>query len=167
MDRTLAELETALKQQTSAHEELLSLIARKRDAVRSANHAEVARCCGLENGCVQKITELEKQRLALVGDLTLAIDPAASSPLPLRELAERLAEPARGRVLVLRQALRERIERVHRENAIAKRAIGSLVSHMQGIMQTIGGAVTGVAVYSREGGLPPAALAVSTFNATA
>jgi hypothetical protein len=38
---------------------------------------------------------------------------------------------------------------------------------MQGLVQTIGSAVTGVGTYNRAGAPPKAAMAISTFNATA
>ncbi len=123
--------------------------------------------CRQENQRIQMVSGLEKQRLTLVAQMTLALDPQAPQPLRLKELADRLPEPVRGRLLVLRQQVRQRMEEIQAEVGVARRASELLVRHMQGIIQTIGAAVTGVGTYNRNGGRPKVALAMSTFNTTA
>ncbi len=167
MDKQLEQLEAILKQQTAAHEKLLTLLKRKREAVRTAQHEQVASLTHQENQAVQAISDLEKQRLALVGELTLIVDPAAKQPMRLAQLAQHLEEPTRGHLLVLRQELADRLKQTQQETAVAKRVTETLVRHMQGLIQTVGGAITGVGVYSRQGAVPKEALAVNTFNATA
>ena len=120
-----------------------------------------------ENAVVQQISELEKKRLQLVADLTLALDPQAAQPLKLAELAQRLDEPDRGRLLVLRQQLLERMAEVRRQTNVARRATESLVSHMQGLVQSIGAACSGMSIYASNGAPPPQAMVLSTFNTTA
>ena len=167
LEKNLAALEALLHEQIAAHESLLGLLQRKREALGRADHAAITRLCEQENRFVQSVSEMEKKRLLLVGDITLALEPAATAPLRLPELAERLPEPSRGKVLVLRQRLRTRMEQVREEVGVARRATESLMRHMQGLVQTIGQAVTGVATYNRAGAMPRAALAISTFNTTA
>jgi hypothetical protein len=167
MDKALAQLEAVLHDQIAAHQRLLALLERKIAAMRCADHAAVAECCRQENREVQQVGEWEKRRLLLMAELTRALDPAAPEPLRLGDLAERLSEPARGRLLVLRTRLRERMEAVRRESAVAHRAAETLLTHMHGLMKTIGSVMTGIGVYGRGGALPRAATAVSTFSATA
>ena len=167
MDKQLSRLEAVITQQTSAHERLLSLLKYKREALRTADRDQMSRSTEQENQAVQEISELEKERLRLVGELTLMVDPSAKQPMCLADLAQRLNEPSRGRLLVLRQHLIERIKRVQQETAVVKRATESVVRHMQGLFQMIGSAVGGGGVYSRCGAPPRHALAVNTFNATA
>lgn len=167
MDKQVARLESVLAQLDTAHGHLLSLLKSKREALRKAEPRQITQLTRQENEAVQVISELEKQRLELVGELTLAINPEATQPLRLLDLAERLDEPARGRLLVLRGQLKQRIEQTQQELAIVKKATGSLVRHMQGLVQTIGTALTGVGLYSSRGSLPQGAMAMNTFNATA
>lgn len=167
MDKQLAQLESVLTQQASAHRQLLVMLQRKRQLLRTADHNQITALSGQENQVVQRIGELEKQRLGLVGQLTVAVDPKAPQPMRLGELAQRLEEPLRGRLLVLRQQLNENIQQVGRETAVAKRATEALVRHIQGLIQTVGGVITGVGVYSREGSLPKETITIRTFNATA
>ncbi len=167
MDKQLARLETLIIQQTSAHERLLSLLEHKRESLRTADRDQMTRCTEQENLVVQEISELEKERLGLVGELTLIVDPSAKAPMRLAELAQQLDEPGRGRLLVLRSQLLDRMKQVQRETAVVKRATESVVRHMQGLFQMVGNAVGNGGVYSQRGAPPQHVLAVNTFNATA
>jgi hypothetical protein len=166
-EKQLAELEAVLNQQLAANEQLLGLLNSKRAALAAADQKRVVELCQHENIRVQLIGELEKRRMVLVAQLTLAVSPGAREPMRLSDLAERLAEPSRGRILLLRLRLRERMESVRRELGTAQRATEALVKHMQGLIQTISTAVTGIGTYNQVGRRPKAALAMSTFNTTA
>ena len=165
MDESLDQLESILKQLSTCHESLLSLLAGKRQAMRDAQPDRVTDLCDQENRFVQKITQLETKRLELIGQLTEALDPNAQQPLHLNDLAQHLPEPRRGRLLVLRQQLRQRMVRVRDETAVLRRATESLTRHMQGVIQTVAGAMAGV--YGQGGTPTPAAMTVSTFDVKA
>jgi hypothetical protein len=133
-------LETVLKQLADRHEQLLTLMKRQRECLRLADHHGVSECSRLENTLVQAIAELEKRRLELVAQLTRVVDPTATQPMRMRDLAEALPEPARGRLLVLREQLRERISAVKEQSSVTRRATEALLNHMQGLVQTLGNA---------------------------
>ena len=162
-----AQLEQILRQQLTLHGELLELLKNKRDVLRKSDTRAAIALCTLEHEKIQKIAELEKQRLTVVADLTLAADPQAKEPLRMGELADRLQEPDRGRLLVLRQQLLERMKDVHQETGIVRKATETLAKHMHGIVQTIGALSAGVSTYGSRGALPQSNTAVSTFSATA
>jgi hypothetical protein len=166
-DSLVVRLEALLHELLTAHERLQLLVKQKRMALGQADQERVVAMLEQENECIQAISELEKQRLNVVGELTLLIVPDAPEPMPMKDLAERLAEPARGRLLVLRQQLRKRMELVKTETNVARRATEALVQHMRGIVHTIGAICTSAGVYGPAGGLPNEAAAVSTFNTTA
>lgn len=167
MDKQLAQLEDVLVKQAAAAERLEAILKQKLDAVRRAQHDRMTDYSRLENEQVQVIGDLEKQRLVLVAELTQLVDPDASQPLRLGELAERLPEPMRGRLLVLRQQLRQRLQATQHETSVARLAAETLLHHIQGIVQTISGALSGVGTYGKQGAPPRVAMAVSTFSATA
>ena len=108
----LDHLEAVLAQALERQRQLLSLLERKRLALRQGKDQELVDLTRLENAAVQTISEIEKRRLQLVADLTLAVDPSAQEPLKMKELAERLPEPFRGRLLVTRQKLVEAMTQV-------------------------------------------------------
>jgi len=166
MDKQISDLEQTLRQQLEAHGQLLGLMQGKLGALREAQHTRVAQCAQEENGLVQQIADLEKTRLEQVAGLTLLVQPDAPEPMRLVELAQHLPEPARARVLVLRHELRTRMGELQKQTGIARQATSALVSHMHGLMQSIGAAMSGVGTYEPSGSRPETALAVSTFNTT-
>lgn len=163
----IAQLEQTLHQLLSLHGELLELLKNKRDVLRSSDTRAAIGLCTLEHEKLQDIADHEKQRLQLVADLTLALNPQAKEPLRMGELAEQFDEPVRGKLLVLRQQLLDRMKAVHHETGIVRRATESLAKHMNGIVQTIGALSAGVSTYGSRGALPRSNTAVSTFSATA
>lgn len=167
MEKQLSQLEQVLVQQLSTHDRLLAVIKKKLAALREANQERVMTFTRQENGFVQQIGELERERLKLVAELTRIVEPNAPAPIRLLELANRLDEPARGRLLVLRQQLNGKMREVQREARLTRRVTEALMRHFQGLIQTVGGATTGVGTYCRQGAPAPAALAISTLNTTA
>ena len=163
----ITSLESTLKQLLDLHSELFELLTRKREVVRSNDSHAVTGLCVLEHEKLQKVAELEKQRLMQVAELTLKVDPLAKEPLRMTELADHLGEPVRGRLLVARQQLIERMQQVQQETNIVRRATESLANHMHGIVQTLGALSAGVATYGSGGAFPQKNTAVSTFSATA
>ena len=133
-------LEACLRQLTDRHEQLLALMTRQREALRQADHHGVSEYSRQENVLVQAIGDLEKRRQELVAEMTRLLDPGAPAPMKMRDLAERLAEPSRGRLLVLREQLRQRIEKVQEQSSVTRRATEALLKHMTGLVQTLGNA---------------------------
>ena len=168
LNHLVTSLEAVLQHQLTLHEDLLRLMDQKRDAMRQADAKRLGEVCQLENERVQAIAELEKQRLRQVADLTLMLQPDASEPMRLGDLARLLPAPVRDKLALLRDRLMERMEQVKRQTQIAMNATQSLARHMQGLVQTLAAVSTGVSTYERPGGTPQAARSgLSTFSLTA
>ena len=167
LSRRVPVLEAVLKQLADRHEQLLGLMKRQREALRQADHHGVSEYSRLENTVVQAIGELEKRRQELVAEMTRVVDPSAKTPMRMRDLAERLPEPARGRLLVLREQLRDRIAKVKDESSVTRRATESLLKHMQGLVHTLSnaGRATGYAPMSQP--RPKTGPAIGTLRVTA
>lgn len=167
LEKSLNQLEALLRREIVAHETLLSIMFRKRQAMQAASHEKMSQCTLEESAQVKLIADSEKQRLELVAHITLLLDPVAPAPMKMHDMAHRLPEPMRGRLLVLRMELRKRMEKVQQEAQVAKRACDALVNHVHGIIQMIGANCTGVSTYGQQGQPHKRATAVSTFNMTA
>lgn len=160
-------LEIALQQMVELHEQLLDLLQRKRDALRRGNQQAMTELCGLENEKLQQLSELEKQRAAVAAQLTLQVMPQATAPLRVGELADRLEEPARGRLLVLRQQLIERMQQVREAATVARRATEALARHVRGLVQTVSLHAADTSTYAGNGSPAEHGAAVRTLNVTA
>ncbi len=163
VDRLAALLALLLEQ----HTQLLAALQRKRDAMRHGDTEAMAALCRLESESIRRVGELEKRRLELVAAMTLKVDPDAAEPMKLRDLAEALPEPARGRLLVARQQLVAKMEQVKHQTSVARRAAESLLKHMTGLVQTIGTLSTGLNTYGQRGERPTATVVMRTINLTA
>jgi hypothetical protein len=163
----LNQLESALRDLLAEHDALLALLNRKHQAVRHAKPAVVEECLERENGRVQRIAELEKQRQQIVATLTEQADAEASEPLTISRIAESADAAQRERLLGLAGLLRQRMAEVQRESRIIKQATQGLLKHVHGVMQRVTGAVTGVGTYGSSGRLNNAPIASSSFAATA
>lgn len=167
MDDLILQLDANLRAMLEEHTRLLSLIERKHQAMRSGRPAAITDCCVAENVHVQAIGELEKRRQGLMAELTRRLSPNSAEPLRLTEAAERIAEPARGRLLVLHAQLRQAVQQVRERNAVAQRATEALLGHVHGMMQMIGQAIGQAGTYSRRGVATGPAQTSSSFQATA
>ncbi|MBB6430358.1 flagellar protein FlgN [Algisphaera agarilytica] len=171
MDKTLRlnldHLEAVLAQALERQRQMLSLLERKRVALRQGKDQDMVDLTRLEHATVQTISEVEKRRLQLVADLTLAIDPAAKEPLKMKELAERLPEPYRGRLLVMRAKLVEAITQVAEQTSVVRRASESLMKHVNGLIRTIGVVSNGGAAYGQTGRINNEPARMSSINLTA
>jgi hypothetical protein len=166
LEKQLAGLERLLQELMQAHTRLLELLGEKRVAMREAKHDVMAKICQMENEQIKLISELEKQRLQMVADVTLLIEPSASAPLKLLELADRLPEPWRGRILVFRHQLQQKMQATQKEAQVTQQATVQLMKHMTGLMQKVTAACTGASVYSAKGA-PSNRTRISTFSMTA
>jgi len=167
IDKKTAALEALLRELVELHTQWLELAKVKREALGRGDAEAMRQACVRENEKLQAVSELEKRRLRLVSELGALVLPPRREPARLAELAEALPEPARGRVLVLRQRLRERMLELKTQTSVARRASESLMKHVQGLIQSIGAVSTGVSTYARGGDRPAQCTAVSTFNVTA
>lgn len=167
-DRWLDELERCLLRLAEEHDGLLDLIRRKQRAMRMGQPELVTDCCERENHHVQRIGGLEGHRQKAVGELTALLTPGTQQgqPLTLSEIAERVGEPRRGRLLVLHQRLRQTMHTVQRENQIARQATEGLLHHVRGVIQQVTQAVGGTGTYGRQGPVEAPPGAVSSFTVT-
>lgn len=163
----LDHLEAVLAQAIERQRQLLSLLERKRLALRQGKDQEMIDLTRLENASVQTISDLEKRRLKLVAELTLMVDPSAQEPLKMKDLAERLPEPHRGRLLVTRANLVNAITQVAEQTSVVRRASESLLKHVNGLIRTIGVVSHGGAAYGQTGQVNTKPARMSTLNLTA
>lgn len=166
LEKQITALERLLQQLAQAHDHLLELLNQKRVAIREAKHQEISKICQLENDQIKVISELEKKRLEMVADVTQLIAPDAQQPMKLLELAENLPEPWKGRILIFRHQLMQKMQATQKQAKTTQQATVQLVKHMTGMMQKVTAACTGAAAYGAKGA-PSERSRISTFSMTA
>jgi len=144
-------LERLLRGQLEANQQLLACVQRKRQAIRTADIAAISAICADEHTIVQRLTEIEKHRLELVGRITAALQPKSDKPLTISQIAHNLAEPNQTRVVALAAQLRDAMIDLKKQSSIVRSAAEALGRHMSGIVQTVHSALSRARVYGRRG----------------
>ncbi len=147
------QLECTLRALLQEHQHLLGFIEQKREAIRTADIQRITSICEQENTIVQRLTELEKRRIELVGLITERSEPEAKRPLPVAAIAETVNEPARTRLLALGEQLRSTMGEVRRASSVVRAAAEALDRHLAGIMHTVQSALSRARVYGSRGRL--------------
>jgi len=146
-------LEKLLRAQLEAHQSLLTMLERKREAVRQAKIETIGEIVEQERTLIARISEIERGREQLVVRLTQHLQPDANEPLALSVIAEQAAEPVQSRLLGLSAQLRELVMDVRQTSSIVRNAAEALSNHISGVMQTFHAALSRAGVYGRQGQL--------------
>ena len=144
-------LEQMLRAQLEGHQRLLKCIERKRQAIRAADIESITTICGEENSLIQKLGEVEKRRIEMIGRFSQHFTPKATAPMTVGQMAESLGEPASSRLLAHAAQLKDMIRKVRRESSIVRTAADALNRHMTGIVQSVNGALSKARVYGNRG----------------
>lgn len=165
--KVLIQAEAVLRAQLALYQGMLDLLGRKRSAMRAARHAELAALVVEENKLVQRVSELEKHRLALAAELTRRLAPGSAAPLRLSEVAGLAPQPWGAKLEALGAELRRVMARVKVEADVARRAAQAVLRHVTGMVQAVTAKATGTATYGPRGDGGRKRAVVSTFVATA
>lgn len=153
IDETIVrELEPLIAALTEAHEEMLALTLEHRSAISRADAAAIARCIERQGQAAARIGDLEVQRRRMV-----ALASPAGRPVTLTNLAERLPEPDRARVIAAAARLRDTLTRLQRETRTVRAATESLLAHMNGLMQQVARTLSQTRLYGPQGRIAPGA----------
>lgn len=142
------ELEALLRELAAVQGDLLALAAEHRDAISRADTARMAACGQRQAALLGRGRDAEQRRRMLVE----AWAPKERG-ITLTDLAARVEEPGRARLLALGGQVRSLIERLARENRVVRAATESLMAHMDGIVRQVSRRLSQSGTYSRRGGI--------------
>jgi hypothetical protein len=152
--RTAVELlRQMLVKQIELHDELLSCIHRKREAIRRADMPVMTDCCQREHRLTERLRDMDLRRPGIVMHLANLVGLKAphANAISATDIANRLDEPLRGAIETLAAQLREKMQDVKREHSIVKQASEALSRHMAGIMQSVQALLNQSGTYERRG----------------
>lgn len=145
-------LEAVLAELIAAHRDMLALTQEHRAALSRADGAAVQHCVERQGVAAARIASIETERREVVAALA---GPSRGAPVTITSLAQRLAEPARERIISLAGTLRDLLIALQREAAVVRAATQSLVSHMDGLMQQVARALSQARLYGPGGRIDP------------
>ena len=166
VDPLVAELEGLMRGLLVRYERMRTLASDRLEAIRRSDGERLALVIGQENQLVQEIAEIEKVRIGVVGRFAERLGSPSRTQTTMSWIAERLTEPVRGRLLGLARTLRETIESVRRENAVARTASEALARHMSGLLRTLAAHLNHAKTYGRRGTMDAGPAVVSALDVT-
>ena len=167
IDTQITTLDRILQKQLQLHTTLLDLLKQKREAISKSDPDQMNNICELEKEKMHLIKQLENKRQQIVINVTRYLNPNATAPLSMQEIAEYVGGPEGDRLMIRRNQLRQKMQDVHSQASVAKRATESLMRHMQSIVQTIAAASSGTASYGESGVMNNRGMSLSSLNLTA
>ncbi|MEZ6244183.1 MAG: flagellar export chaperone FlgN [Phycisphaerales bacterium] len=145
-DKVLCAVERIVGELVERHEALLLALAEHRAALTSADPARLGKSLEACADLLQEIAGLEDERRALFGE-----GDHAKSRTTIAQVAARMDEPRKRRLLELGSRLKGLIETVRTEQASLAQAAGSLASHMEGLIRQVAAKLSRTGAYGRDG----------------
>lgn len=163
-------LETLLRALLSEHERLLALAAEQSRAIAHADARALSACIAQQHAATQKISALERQRQTVAAALARPAGAAAKpapkgAPAPnFSAVTAQAPEPLRSRLNTLVSALRETLNRLHREHTALRSATETLAAHMEGLVRQACQRLSHSGTYARGGALGAAHQVVTSVD---
>jgi len=156
----LSELLEALLRE---HETLLSLCGRHLEAIRQADHRNLAEVVQQQAMALQRIAELEEVRLGVVNTAMHTLRPAPTTPT-LTAIAQALPGEQGKEVLTKAHRLRTLMQRLANEQNVVTLTTKALLAHMEGLMRQVARELSHAGTYCSKGYVQTGAAVVSALD---
>lgn len=163
-DPLIEELEGMLRQLIVHYEQLHSLAKLHLEAIRRADVDQLSTCVAQENSIIQKVAEVEKRRLHVVGDIADVLGSPAETQTTMSWIAERVRGDKGGRLAAMARHLREVIGEMTEVNNAARSAADTLAKHMDGLMRSVARELNHAKTYSNRGRVDAGPAVVSALD---
>lgn len=147
----LAELLEALSASSDTVSRLAALAGQKLSALRQADADALHRCAQVEGRLVAALTQLIRQRQAVLARLAQALHAPPLAQRPISELAARLDPPQASLLLAAAQRLAMLGGELQRKNALTARAARGLQEHIHAALAALQAEPTPDVTYRASG----------------
>ena len=149
------------------YDELQATIRRRLEAIRRARMDDVQSCTSRESYLADRISNRDGLRRQLVRTTAsgFGISPEAATTMTLSNLAERMDEPQRGRLLTASAALRGAVEALRTIHRTASVVTLEMLKHFQAITDAVARTGCEPGVYTVGGRLSRSGASARLFEA--
>lgn len=159
-----AELERVLMELIGVYEAMVASAGDRLAAIRGSDGVGLARVVRCESELVQRVAEIEKRRISVVGALADRLGLAGKSGTRVGDIASRMDDPWRERLTGLADRLRSLLARTRRDNEVSGRAASSLAEHMGGLVRALAREMNHAQTYGRRGFVEAGPTVVSSMD---
>lgn len=150
-DAGVLELEAILRELITEYEKLNALAKQRQDAMRHADTRTLGATIGEENLAVQRVADLERKRMPLVGELAKKLQAPPKSEITLTWISKKLSGAAGERLAGLAARLRGLIQALLKQNEASKKTAETLATHMDGLLRQVAASLNHARTYSQSG----------------
>lgn len=147
-----------------SYEALVALADERLDAIRTSEARRLASCVRRENQIVQRVAEIERERMDVVASLARTLGSDKGGATRVTWIARRIEGDVGEPLLDQCARLRSLGEALRAKNAVAKTAAEHLAGHMTGLLQAVARHLNHAKTYSRNGGVDAGARVVSSLD---
>jgi len=162
------QLDAVLRALLAEHEKLLALAGDHGRAIAQADAAALSTVLIAQSAAVSRISMLERQRQSIVGEIirSSGIKPTAKGATgpTMSEVAAHAPEPLRSHLASVAAALRELLNKLHREHLAIRKAAEMLSMHMEGLMRQVCRGLSHTGTYARCGSIDSSVQVVSAVD---
>ena len=148
MDKLATDLLDLLRETRVAHQRLLALANQKLDAMRTYDADLLLTLNERERTELLATEALELRRRALVARLAAALP---GTPGTVSNVAARVAEPLRSRLLVAAAELKDTVEQLTRANRVTQKVSVAVVQSVAKVLKIVTGIAQHAGLYMRNG----------------
>ena len=143
-------LEELLDEQCSLYQNLESLVAEQREALRVADVEKLVTVSTNERTILAEIHKIDQRRIELASAIAGELGLSTEQPPVLADLLEH-SGARRSRLVSVADELRRLVAKTRAASSVVRTAAESLARHMQGIVQTVEAGFSRAGVYERAG----------------
>jgi hypothetical protein len=160
----IVRLEELMGELVVTYEQMKTMGEMRLDAIKSADAHRLAACVRQENELVQRVADLEKQRITVVGGIASELGSPKKHETTIGWIAGRVDGAKSSALSSAAERLRALMGEVMKMNAVAKGAAERLARHMEGLMHEIARGLNHAQVYGRNGRVGATARVVSGLD---
>lgn len=165
-DQHVAQLETLMRELIDCYQRMSVLAGLRHDAIKAASPSRLAGCIGEENLLVQRVAELEKQRVRIVSALAARFQSPDKAATRISWIADRLPGPTGERLRRMATELRELITALVKKNDAIKAAAEMLSSHVDALIKSVAASLNHAKTYGRRGVVAQGARVTTALDMT-
>lgn len=156
-NQRLSDLIVVLDRLSELHRELLDLTRDKIEHMRSANTEELRICAVREEELVKNINEQEGLRRQLMDVIGrgYGLDPRVARRMPIRQLAERIEDRLRTKLLRAAEQLRRVVSEALEVNRVAAMIAQQVLNHLRCVFEAVAAPDEPPNTYSSRGKAVP------------
>ena len=160
----IVQLEELMGELVVTYEQMKTMGEMRLESIRAADARRLAACVRQENELVQRVAEIEKRRLSVVGGIAGELGSPKKHETTIGWIAGRVDGAKSSALSSLADRLKRVMGEVTKLNAVAKGAAETLAKHMEGLMHELARGLNHAQVYSRNGRVGATARVVSGLD---